>query len=87
MSDTKVRLLAIDSKIPNFALMKISTYHKRLGDDVDWYDPMFDSEDTNILYVSKIFSFTKDYQYFPTNEKTKIIKGGTGYDYTSKLPE
>lgn len=81
----KVRLIAVDSKIPNYALMKISTYHKRLGDDVDWYNPLFDSENTDILYMSKVFTFTQDYLYLPNN--AKIIKGGTGYDIYSKLPD
>lgn len=83
----KIRLLAFDSLIPNYAIMKISTYHKRLGDDVDWYDSIADYVDTDILYVSKIFTFTEDYQYFPSEERTKIIKGGTGYDIHSKLPK
>lgn len=81
----KVRLVDVDSKIPNYALMKISTYHKRLGDDVGWYDPLLDYEDTDILYLSKVFTFTPDYLYLPIN--AKIIKGGTGYDYNIKLPE
>jgi hypothetical protein len=81
----KIRLVDVDGKIPNYALMKISTYHKRLGNDVAWYDPLFDNEDTDILYMSKVFTFTEDYEYLPTN--AKIIKGGTGYDYTTKLPE
>ena len=80
----KVRLLANDSKIPNIAIMKISTYHKRLGDDVAWYNPIFDYEDTDILYHSQIFTFTPKYQYYPIN--AKIIKGGTGFDIKSALP-
>lgn len=79
----KVRLIDIDSKIPNLALMKISTYHKQKGDDVDWYNLMFDRDDTDLCYASKIFTFTSDYLYFPNCE---IIKGGTGYDIKSKLP-
>ena len=81
----KVRLIAVDSKIPNYALMKISTYHKRKGDNVGWYDHLFDYEDTDILYISKVFTFTKDVEYLPIN--AKIIKGGTGYDYNTKLPQ
>lgn len=81
----KVRLLANDSKIPNLAIMKISTYHKRLGDDVDWYNPIFDYEDTDILYHSQIFTFTPPYQYYPIN--AQIIRGGTGIDIKSKLPQ
>lgn len=80
----KIRLLAPDSKYPNLAIMKISTYHKRLGDDVDWYVHQRDRLDTDVLYISKIFTFTDDVVDLPTN--AKIIKGGTGYDYTTKLP-
>lgn len=69
----KVRLLATDSKIPNLAIMKISSYHKKRGDDVAWYQPLFDREDTDILYESKIFTFTPEYEYYPDN--AKIIRG------------
>lgn len=79
----KIRLLAIDSKMPNIAIMKISTYHKQLGDDVDWYDPMFDMYDTNLLYESRLFDFTPEYEYYPS---CKIIKGGTGFNIKDKLP-
>ena len=50
-----------------------------------WYEPLLDYEDTDILYISKVFTFTPDYLYLPS--KAKIIKGGTGYDYKTKLPE
>lgn len=80
----KVRLVAVDSLIPNYALMKISTFYKKQGHDVDWYNPLFDYNDTDLLYISKVFTFTKDFNYYPLN--AKIIKGGTGYDYTIKLP-
>lgn len=84
----KVRLLATDSKIPNYAIMKISAYHKKTGDNVGWYDPLLDYQDTDILYISKVFTFTDDpYYTMPMPINAKIIKGGTGYDYTSKLPE
>lgn len=76
--------MQLDGKMPNIALMKISTYHKRLGDDVDWYEPFFD-QDTDILYIAKLFDFTEDIKYLPFN--AKVIKGGTGYDVNSKLPE
>lgn len=84
----KIRLLATDSKIPNYAIMKISTYHKRLGDNVDWYNPLMDYIDTDILYISKVFTFSDDpYLTMPMPINAKIIRGGTGYDYTTKLPE
>ena len=61
---------------PNIALMKLSAYHKAKGDSVEWYNPLF-SEDMDIVYMSKVFSFTSDYMY-PIRAK-KIIKGGSGY--------
>ena len=80
----KIRLVAIDSKMVNHAILKIAQHHINSGDDVDWYEPLFDG-DTDILYVSKIFSFTKDIDYIPPN--AKIHKGGTGYDKDVKLPK
>lgn len=73
----KIGLIDVDGHdFPNVALMKISAYHKKRGDSVEWYDPMF-SPDLDIVYMSKIFSFTPDYQY-PIRAK-KIIEGGSGY--------
>lgn len=78
-----IGLLAVDSNYPNLSLMKISSYHKGKGDIVEWYNP-FDKYD--IVYMSKIFSFTPDYGQYMTNT-TQICKGGTGYDIYSTLPE
>ncbi len=76
-----MRLIDVDGHdFPNLALMKISAFHKLRGDNVDWFNPLFDNPDK--VYASKIFTFTKDYEYFPDCE---IIKGGTGYDLTTKL--
>lgn len=79
-----VALLAVDSKYPNLALMKISAYHKSIGDSVEWYNP-FDRYDR--LYMSKVFSFAPDYDYYINNVNGEIIRGGTGYDIHSVLPE
>lgn len=78
-----IGLIAVDSDYPNLALMKISAWHKSQGDSVEWYNP-FDQYD--IVYMSKIFSFTPDYGQWITNTK-HIRKGGTGYDLYSVLPE
>ncbi len=63
-------------KFPNIPLMKISAYHKSIGDNVEFYSPMFSGK-KDIVYMSKVFSFTEDYQYNVNADK--IIKGGTGY--------
>jgi hypothetical protein len=79
----KVRLVDVDSKIPNLALMKISAYHKANGDDVDFYNPLFDKPD--LIYASKVFDFTDDYLYYPAD--VELIRGGTGYDIALTLPD
>ena len=45
----KIGLIAEDSKLPNYALMKIYAYHKSIGDDVDFALPF------EILMQSMIF--------------------------------
>ena len=38
----RIGLVDVDGhNFPNFALMKISAYHKAMGDDVQWVDPLF----------------------------------------------
>lgn len=78
----KVCLIDVDSKIPNLALMRASTYHKQRGDDVKLgYDPLFDSPD--LCYASKIFDFTPEPEYMPDCE---TLKGGPGYDLDAIMP-
>lgn len=80
----KIGLVDVDGhNFPNFALMKISAYHKAQGDTIEWFDPMFSHVDK--IYASKVFSFTDDYAYYPSD--TEIHKGGTGYYISSKLPD
>lgn len=72
----KIGLIDVDgSNFPNIALMKISAYHKKNGDVVEWYD-LFTGH-CDIVYMSKVFSFTPDYDYCINADK--IIKGGSGY--------
>jgi hypothetical protein len=56
--------------------MKISAYHKAQGDSVEWYDAMF-SGHMDKVYMSKVFSFSRDFEYFINADE--IIKGGSGY--------
>jgi len=66
---------------PNLAIMKISAYHKKRGDTVEWWAPLRNDE-YDIVYSSKIFDFTPENPWLPPN----AIKGGTGYDVKSELP-
>ena len=73
----RVGLIDVDGhNFPNLPLMKISAYHKQRGDSVEWYSPMF-SGHMDKVYMSKVFSFTLDYEYYIDAEE--IIKGGSGY--------
>lgn len=86
----KIGLIDVDShNFPNLTLMKISAWHKAAGNEVDWYDPLTAwQHPPDLVYMSKVFTFTPDYQH-PVNAG-KIIKGGTGYFYPdggATLPE
>ena len=78
----KIALLAVDSKHPNLALMKIAKYHRIQGDSVEWYNPLCRYDRA---YLSKIFNYTPDYGYFLNAEK--VEKGGSGYDLHKNLPD
>lgn len=75
----KIGLIDVDGhNYPNLALMKLSAWHKKQGNHVEWYQPfngLLDEYD--IVYKSKVFSFTPDYE-FPIYAK-KVVGGGTGY--------
>jgi hypothetical protein len=78
-----IGLIDVDGhKFPNFALMRISAYHKAKGDVVEWANPLFGNYDK--VYSSKVFTFSPDYDYCGFN--CIIEKGGTGYDIKKKLP-
>lgn len=76
----KIGLIDVDGhKFPNLPLMKLSAWHKRQGDTVEWYEPLFHSivEPFDKVYMSKVFNFTPDYPY-NINAK-EVIMGGSGY--------
>lgn len=78
--DADAEHLKSQNKFPNYALMKISAYHKARGDTVEWFFPM---KDYDIVYSSKVFDFTPENPFLPDN----TIKGGTGYGMFGELPQ
>lgn len=78
----KIGLIGIDSDYPNLALMKISTFHKKMGDEVEWYTPF---ERYDKVYAAKVFSYTPDYGYYINADHVEY--GGTGIDIQKKLPK
>lgn len=80
-----IGLIDVDShNFPNLALMKISAWHKKRGDTVEWAFPLAKYD---IVYQSKVFddTYSQDIEWIPQAEK--IVKGGTGYGLDNKLPD
>lgn len=63
---------------PNLALMRISAYHKSIGDAVEWWESDFVYYDK--VYLSKIFSDTYSPDIQTPINCGEVIKGGTGYN-------
>ena len=59
----RIALIDVDGhNFPNLPLMKLSAWHKRKGDSVEWYDPMTAwINPPDKVYMSKVFTFTPDY--------------------------
>lgn len=73
----RIGLIDVDGhNFPSIPLMKISAWHKAQGDSVEWYEPLA-SGHMDRVYMSKVFSFTPDYQYGIDSDE--IIRGGSGY--------
>lgn len=75
----KIGLIDVDGHhYPNLPLMKLSAWHKKQGDTVRWYEPLDGMiQKYDIVYMSKVFSFTPDYEY--PIYADRIEKGGSGY--------
>ena len=72
----RVKLINVDSIIPNLALMQLSSYHKKLGDNVG-----FDVDKPDRVYVSCLFQDNADLargivSMYPDSE---VILGGSGF--------
>ncbi len=79
----KIGLFDVDSKYHNLALMKLSAYYKRKGDEVEFYNPLW-GYTYNIIYCSKIFRKShKNDGYI----RKRMVCGGSGFEYLTLLPE
>lgn len=56
--------------------MKLSAYHKAMGDEVEMYMPI---NQYDLVYASKVFSFTDDIDTNSVIQADEVKKGGTGY--------
>lgn len=66
----------------NIALAKIARYHRERGDQVEWAIPFIHYDR---VYMSKVFNFSPD--DLTCYDADEIIRGGTGYDIHSQLPD
>ena len=73
----KIGLIDIDynGSFPNIPLMKISAWHKSQGNTVEWYMPF--NERYDVVYVSKVFSYSDDYK--DVINADHVWYGGSGY--------
>lgn len=78
----RIGLVDVDGhNFPNLALMKISAFWKMHNCDVEWANSL---EFYDEVYMAKVFTFTPD--DLQSYQTMKLIQGGTGYDFKTKLP-
>lgn len=79
----KVLLIDVDSTIPNLALMKISAWHKLLGDVVG-----FDTPNPDKVYISCTFTKNKAQARGIASfyDDAEVDIGGSGIDLKKTLP-
>jgi hypothetical protein len=93
----KILLVDVDSKIPNLALMKLSTWHKSLGHKIDivrlnisYYPNRRKKKIVDALNYEKVFVsaiFFESPNFVTILGANHIQYGGTGYSITDSLPE
>ena len=76
MNKRNIGLIDVDGtgNFPDLALMKLSAWHKKNGDEVEWYTIFGDYD---IVYMSKVFTHTPDFGEIITNAK-EIRRGQHG---------
>ena len=73
----KIGLVDVDShNFPNLCLMKLSEYHTRRGDWVEWWNP---KGRYDLVYKSRVFTDTYSKDTIEVNNAEQVIQGGTGY--------
>lgn len=75
----KIGLWSDCHNFPSLPLMKLSAYHKSRGDEVELLDHI---QHYDLVYASKVFSFTEDIESRAIVNADEIRRGGTGYCIT-----
>ena len=86
----RVKLVQIDGKLPNLALMQLASWHKARGDEVvytrDTHHDLFESPFDRV-YGSAIFKFSAEKLARLRMQYPDAIIGGTGSDSTQTVED
>lgn len=88
----KVRLLQLDGKLPNVALMRAAAHHQALGHEVEFafigtVSAAEAQPDADLTYASLIFEKTRPVAEALRRQLPKALIGGTGWDVASRLED
>lgn len=79
-----IGIIDVDSKLPNLALMKISSYYKSLGEEVEFVK---EDQEYEKIFASSIFTRNRsECEKLKEKYRDKIDIGGTGWDINKVLP-
>lgn len=81
-----IGLIDFDGKIPNLALMKLSTYYKNMGEQVELITD-YKKKSFEKIYCSVLFTWNKSKAEKLKEIYDNIQFGGTGWDLSIKLPD
>lgn len=79
---TKIGIIDADlldgkSNFPNLALMKISSFNKKCGNEVDLLTSYIEIPCYDLVYISKVFNFTFSPSW--VEKQNNVVLGGTGF--------
>lgn len=82
-----IGLIDVDSKLPNLALMKISSYFKSMGEQVEFVKRGLPLENYERIYASSIFTRSRaTCEQLMEKYGDRLVIGGTGWSLTKELP-
>lgn len=79
----RIGLIQVDGKLPNLALMKISSFYKELGAQVEFAVP---DKRYDAVYASCLFTWNRKEALKLTEQYDNLEIGGTGFDIDKNLP-
>jgi hypothetical protein len=79
-----IGLIDVDGKLPNLALMKISTFYKSLGETVEFANGGLEKHEK--IYASCLFSWNRKKCEKILRDRPDAIIGGSGWSLTKELP-